>query len=337
MQCGVQSSFLIAEASAIAAVRRAGIALGDQLQFDEQRKGELALLITEAATNIVKHAGDGEILLRALYTDEGGGVEIIALDRGPGIDDLHTQMLDGNSTTGTYGIGLGTISRLSHEFEIYSGADTGTVVWMRLWRDPQLAERQSWDIGAVCLPMEGETVCGDAWTTDITSHRLTLMAVDGLGHGPEAAQAARKATELLPDLAHQSPGLLLNSVHNSLRATRGAAIAIAQIDTEDGQLLFAGIGNITAATYADDKRRHLVSHNGIVGVNLRKVQEFSQPWADNMLLIAHSDGINTRWDLNQYPNLGHSHPGVIAAVLYRDFCRGSDDLSVVVLRQAAGA
>lgn len=158
------------------------------------------------------------------------------------------------------------------------------------------------------------------------------MAVDGLGHGPEAAQASRKAIDMLPDLVHQSPGQLMNSVHNGLRSTRGAAIAIAQVDPENAQLLFAGIGNIAVSTYEDDKRRHLISHNGIAGVNLRKVQEFSQPWADNMLLIAHSDGINTRWDLNQYPDLRYRHPGLIAGVLYRDFCRGRDDVSVVVLR-----
>lgn len=332
MHCGTQTTFHIAEASAVAAVRRAGLALGEQLDFDEQRKGELALLITEAATNIVKHAGDGEMLLRTLFDGDHKGLEIIALDKGPGIDDLHLQMLDGNSTTGTYGIGLGTIGRLSHEFEIYSQPNAGTVVWMRLWSDPHIVARQPWSIGSVCLPMEGEAVCGDAWTVEITGHRLTLMAVDGLGHGPEAAQAARRATDMLPEFAHQPPGQLLNSVHNGLRSTRGAALAIAQIDPENAQLLFAGIGNISVSTYEDDKRRHLVSHNGIAGVNLRKTQEFSQPWTENMLLIAHSDGINTRWDLNQYPDLRYRHPGLIAAVLYRDFCRGRDDVSVVVLR-----
>jgi hypothetical protein len=77
----------------------------------------------------------------------------------------------------------------------------------------------------------------------------------------------------------------------------------------------------------------MVSHNGIVGSNMRKVQEFTQAWQPGSLLVLCSDGLNTRWDLNRYPGLADRHPSVIAALLYRDFARRRDDVTVLVLRE----
>jgi hypothetical protein len=76
-----------------------------------------------------------------------------------------------------------------------------------------------------------------------------------------------------------------------------------------------------------------MSHNGIVGSNMRKVQEFAHEWGAGATLILHSDGIATRWDVNAYPALMFRHPALIAAVLYRDFARQRDDAMVLVVRQ----
>jgi hypothetical protein len=78
--------------------------------------------------------------------------------------------------------------------------------------------------------------------------------------------------------------------------------------------------------------RHLVSYNGTVGHTLRKLQEFAFPWPRDALLVLHSDGLGTHWDFNAYPGLTSRHPALIAAVLYRDYDRGRDDVSVVVIR-----
>ncbi|MGZ8295425.1 MAG: serine/threonine protein kinase, partial [Telluria sp.] len=101
----------------------------------------------------------------------------------------------------------------------------------------------------------------------------------------------------------------------------------------DGKLQFAGVGNIAGSVIGGGPRRHLLSHNGIVGSNLRKVQQFEQPWDSGSLLILHSDGLGTRWDLDAYPGLAFAHCAVIAAVLYRDFTRGRDDATVVAVRE----
>jgi hypothetical protein len=77
----------------------------------------------------------------------------------------------------------------------------------------------------------------------------------------------------------------------------------------------------------------MVSHNGTAGLEARKIQEFTYPWQDNAILIMHSDGLATKWKLEGYPNLINKHPSLIAGVLYRDFKRGTDDVTVVVVKK----
>lgn len=330
---GTQDVYRVGEPSEIAVVRRAGVALGKTQGFDEVRMGQLAIVITEAATNIIKHAGDGHILLRAIYFESMTGVEMLAVDAGPGIADLDVQMRDGNSTAGSYGVGLGAIARLSQEFDIYADPGRGTVIRTVIWRDGETQPELPWLAGSVCLPMAGEVVCGDAFTVVANQHICTWVLADGLGHGSMAAEASQKAVSVGSAGGDAPPLELLQDIHLALRGSRGAAVAVGQINREMRVLRFSGIGNIAVSIFKREHRRHLLSHNGIVGSNMRKSQEFSEPWEQGDMVVAHSDGINTRWDLEHYPGLAMCHPGVIAAVLHRDFKRGNDDISVLVLRE----
>ena len=334
---GRQATYHVGESSEIAAARRAGNDLGRKLGFSETRTGQLAIIITEAATNIVKHAGDGEILLRALDIDGLRGVEVIALDRGPGMGNVALRMEDGHSTAGTYGVGLGAIARLSQELDVFSQNGQGTVMLMVVWADGAATDAGDWQVGAVCLPLAGEEECGDAWDIGSARSGITICAADGLGHGPDAAAASGPAVALAVQRPDVSATALMGMAHAALRGTRGAAMAIAVIDQDQELLAFCGIGNIAGCIFDAGARRHLMSHNGIVGSNLRKVQEFSHPFGPGAMLILHSDGINTRWDLDAYPGLRFRHPSLIAAVLYRDFARQRDDAMVLVVRLRSGA
>lgn len=330
---GTQLVFDLEDISSVAVARRAGMVLARELDFDEVRTGQLALLITEAATNIVKHAGFGQILLRTLGEGIHAGIEVIALDKGPGIDDLGWYVEDGNSTTGTYGIGLGAVRRLSQDFDLYSVSGKGTVLWMVIWASEQAPSPAAWQVGAICVPIKGEEVSGDSWAMAAHEKCLTLIVADGLGHGPEAALAANAAVNL-PDIAEQSPAIIVQRAHTALQGTRGAAVAVSYINKKAGTLGFAGVGNIAVCLLRNQGNRHLISHNGIVGANLRKLQEFSEDWDSDAMLVAHSDGISTRWDISSYPDLIFCHPAVIAAVIYRDFARGKDDSTIVVVRES---
>ncbi|RYY74905.1 MAG: serine/threonine protein kinase [Gammaproteobacteria bacterium] len=329
---GAQQAFHIGDPSEIFAARRAATYLAKSLDFNDLRRAQLELVITEAGTNIIKHAQRGELLLRALTHEDNFGIEIIAIDNGPGISNINFQMEDGNSTTGTYGGGLGAMSRLSQEFDIYSNGQNGAALIMVIWADTIPAPDEQWKIGAVCLPMEGEEVCGDAWTVEVCDNSLTLLVADGLGHGPEAARASQAAVTAIATNPGKSPAALMDCAHKALYGTRGAAVAISKINEARSELKFAGVGNIAVSVFISAGRKHLLSHNGIVGSNLRKLQEINQAWEEDALLIAHSDGLGTRWDLDQYPGLAQAHPGLIAAILYRDFSRGRDDVTVIVVR-----
>ncbi|QOY93236.1 ATP-binding protein [Massilia sp. UMI-21] len=330
-----QQVFVIAHASDVAAARRAGQRLADELGFDETRAGQLALIVTEASTNILKHAGEGEVHIGPAQSAAGAGIDVLAVDAGPGIADIDACLVDGMSTAGTAGTGLGALRRLADEFDVYTVPGKGAAFFMRLWRDGAAPEPCGVEIGALWAPMAGEEECGDGWAVRCDGRGASLLAADGLGHGPEAARAAAAAIKTLD--ARKAPRAqdLMLAAHDALRGTRGAAMATARIDFDEDALHFAGIGNI-AGCVIDDGRRALVSHNGIVGHNMRKVQEFAMPFGPGALCIMHSDGIQTQWDLAKYPGLAGRSAVLIAAVLMRDYIRRRDDAMVLVVRRYGG-
>lgn len=331
----------INESADVAAARRAGSDLARRLDFPSEEAARLALVVTEAASNILKHAGRGEVLLRtvhALASDGNNvrGIELLAIDGGAGMSDMPSSMADGMSTAGSYGVGLGAIQRQSDELEIFTLPDQGTVLRAVVWETPGATEQ--WKNGLICVPLAGEHACGDAVWAAVSDDNALLMISDGLGHGEAAAEASDAAVSLISEIAFKlEPADLVLRAHGGLQRTRGAALAIARIDPYAGKVSFSGVGNIAACIIIGGVRRHLVSHNGIVGHNLRKAQQFDSPWQDEALLILHSDGLVSRWSLDGYPGLDRAHPALIAGVLYRDFYRGRDDVSILVVRREVAA
>ncbi|MDQ2821982.1 MAG: SpoIIE family protein phosphatase [Pseudomonadota bacterium] len=329
-----QIAFSVTHASDVSAARRAGQQMADDMGFDETRAGQLAIIITEAATNIVKHGIAGKLFVGPSTTNQPG-IDVIAFDTGPGMGDVDLCLRDGVSSAGTAGNGLGALMRLSDAFDIYSARDKGTALFMRLFLNAsESTPAGRLDIGALSLPLIGEDETGDAWAVSVDEEGANLVGVDGLGHGPIAAEAALAAIQSVEASPSAEPARILENAHKVMRATRGAAMAAARIDFARNEVRFAGIGNIAASVYDDEGvRRQLVSHNGIVGNNMRKVQEFTAPCSDGALCILHSDGLSTQWSLESYPGLQGRHPALIAAVLLRDFARVRDDAMVLVVRR----
>jgi anti-sigma regulatory factor (Ser/Thr protein kinase) len=315
------------------------VALADRLGFGEADAGKVALVVTEAATNLVKHGGGGELVLGVLQRDGGAGIEVLALDRGPGMADLGRCLRDGYSTAGSRGTGLGAIARLSSSFEVHSAPRVGTAVVARLWSRPIIPDtpEAAMIVGAVSLPHPAENVCGDAWAGEQFPGRAMFVVADGLGHGPAAALAAGEAVRIFRENVRRRPAEILQDIDAALRSTRGAAVLVAEIDLVDRQICCAGVGNISGSIVAAGASRSLVSHNGTVGHAVRKVQEFLYPFPPGALIVLHSDGLATSWRLEQYPGLATRAPALIAGVLYRDFKRGHDDVTVVAARDGTEA
>ena len=324
----------VMEKSAVAEARREVTGLARTVGFSENDVGRVAIVVTEATSNLVKHTPQGQLLARAFDRSGVAVIELLALDQGPGIANVGESLRDGFSTAGSPGTGLGAIKRLSDEFDIYSASGKGVALVAQLWsRKPEGGSHPApLEIGAVCLPMPGEEARGDAWAVEWRGGHCVILVADGLGHGPDAAAAAMAAVNALRTHPQLSPAALIEFAHGALRSTRGAALAVADLDLTQ-ELRYAGVGNIAGVTLAPGVARHMVSYAGIVGHEVRKIQEFVYPWTQDSLLVMHSDGLATHWNLDQYPGLAGRHPSLIAGVLYRDFARGRDDVTVVVAKK----
>jgi anti-sigma regulatory factor (Ser/Thr protein kinase) len=317
----------IEDSSQIGHARRTAQQLAEKYGFDVTDAGRVALVTTELASNILKHATRGELHLRVLPRTSGAGIEILAVDRAQGFD-VHACLTDGFSTGGTQGIGLGAVSRQAEVFDVYADA-RGAVLLTRLYpRSDKAPDRR---IGISQHALHHDPACGDVWHLAFDGPRISALVIDGLGHGEDAERAARAGERVFALSPFASPLLLLEDIHHAMIGTRGGALAIAQFDGTSNALRFVGIGNIGGSLIAPDKSRGLASHPGIVGGQYRKAQPFDYAQVNGQLLILYSDGLQSRWNLQDYPGLVHRHPAVIAAVLHRDFCRGRDDVTVLVI------
>ncbi|CAH2604325.1 Phosphoserine phosphatase rsbX [Rhodovastum atsumiense] len=337
----------ITETSQVGEARRLCVEVAQEAGFDTAGVGRVALVATELATNLLKHGGGGELLCGPwsdpAHSDPShAGLDLLALDRGPGMRDPGLCLRDGYSTAGTSGTGLGAVRRNARLFRLQSAPGSGSAVLARLAIAASrptpdglaIQDHSPMDLspawGAVTVPHRGERACGDAWTAISEGALRVFLMADGLGHGPDAAHAAAEAVRRFRQAPLRPPGAILEAIHQALRPTRGAAVAIARVDAARGAVTFAGIGNIGAAVVAGTEIRRMLSHNGTAGHQLRRIQEFEYPWPDGAVLVMHSDGLASSWWPPRQAGLLALHPTLAAALLYRDHARGRDDCCVLV-------
>jgi anti-sigma regulatory factor (Ser/Thr protein kinase) len=331
----VETIVTVSEPSQIAQARRQALAVAGTCAFSEEAAGKVALIVTEAGTNLVKYARGGYLVVRPYAEGDTLGVEILALDNGPGLKQQSLQ--DGHSTGGSLGLGMGTILRMSTNCEIYTGEGRGTAILARVAPGKaRVAARPSWHglaASGLSTPKPGQEACGDAWAETWRDGVLWLTAIDGLGHGPQAAAAAAQAIRVFHAArGNAGPEDILSQAHGELKATRGAVMAVAAIRPAEGRIDFAGVGNIAAAVICREDVKRLSSMDGTVGYSIRQIRGQSQPWTSECTLIMNSDGLSSRWNLNEHPGLLSRHPSLVAAVLHRDFGRQNDDTTVVVAK-----
>jgi anti-sigma regulatory factor (Ser/Thr protein kinase) len=330
---------LIDEDSKTGEARRLARGMATGMGLGEVLSEQISIVVTEACTNLLKHAMRGELILHSVT--EGPGcvpfLELLALDHGPGIPDLQRCLQNGYSTSGTLGHGLGAIIRMSNDADFYSVPGKGTGILARWWSgaQPMLSQSGGFRISAVNIPKEGQAASGDSWASVESGDQLTVLVADGLGHGMEANLASSQAVRMLRENPDLAPQALLERCHLALRSTRGAAIAVARIDRAHEKLTFAGVGNVSAKIYCGERScQHLVSVNGTAGHHTEKLREFSYAWPNDGLLQLYSDGLSTGAGVETYPGLAARDPALIAGVLFRDFGRGRDDATVVVAKAA---
>lgn len=322
---------VVEEQSGVGRARRVAVNLATDLGFGETRVAEVGLAVTEIATNLHKHAKDGSLLVRSIRGSTEAAVEVVALDGGPGIADVELARTDGESTTGTLGIGLGAVNRLADSCRIASTPGTGTVLVARFHatRAPSLEIPE--DVAAgITRAIAGEDVCGDSYAVRRGEDRLSLMMCDGSGHGPLAASASRAAVRVFCEDGSSRPEDLVARVHAELRGTRGGAVAVADLDLRGRRVRFAGLGNIAAAVVVDRRKQGMISVPGVAGYQARTIRAYEYDLPDGAAVVLHSDGLTERWTADRDDGLLAGGPLLIAAALLREAGVRRDDACVLV-------
>lgn len=317
----------VEDASAVAACRQAVQNMAERLRFPAARIGQLALAVTEAASNLHKHAEQGSLLLCVNRDGPQPGIDLVTIDAGPGVRDVSAALRDGHSTAGTLGIGLGAIQRLADFADMYSRPGHGTSLVARFCVSPPVSQPR-W--AGLIRPITGETECGDAYGVVPADGAVTAVLCDGLGHGPLAAAAAAAGVAAVLDDPAGEPAALLERVHRRMSGTRGGAVGVVQVG---GQLArFAGLGNVAASIVSDGQRKSMISIPGIAGVQARTIRQFEYDVPPGSAVIVHSDGVSSRWEAAALPALEARDPLLIAAVLLAEAGVHRDDAGVLVLK-----
>jgi len=327
--------WIVDDDAAIPAVRRAAAALAADLGFSADRIAEVAIVVAELATNLVRHAGGGELVLRAVTGDTGTLLRVLAIDAGPGSRNIHALISDGASTRGTLGIGLGACRRLSSAFDVYSVPALGTIAEALIGNPTDAGEIPGSSVSDLTRPLTGDGPCGDTTAhRSLYGHRLAMVA-DGLGHGTLAAEASRRAAEVLMACDTTSPAAALDRIHAVLGSTRGAAVAVVRYDPATRTLVHAGVGNVVVRIVEDGRLRTIPSQPGIVGHRSPRLRETVSPVTGSSAVVMHSDGLSQRWSLDDVPGVLDHRPAIACAALVRAAASRRDDASVLVLRTAA--
>jgi len=326
-------SIPVTEESQVSFARRVVREICRRMSRDETLCGKAAIVVTELAHNLVRHGKGGEIVVREITTPSFLGLELLALDRGPGMGNIAECLRDGFSSAGTAGTGFGAIKRLSDRFEVFTERGHGTVVWVQLYAvDTTRPAANAFESSGISIAAEREEVCGDAWETVETTHTMRVMVVDGLGHGRFAGEAAREAVAVFRSRATTGVASTLKLVDQALIKTRGAAGAIVELCPSKGYVTAAGVGNISMRLLNNGNSKSFGCDNGTLGTCVPRIREFTQPWTHGSILVMHSDGVKTHWSIDDYPGFARRHPGLVAGLLYRDFRRERDDVTVVAAR-----
>lgn len=326
------AAFAMGDATCVGQARRHGAVASQRVGLDDVQAAQVGIVVTELGNNLVNHASDGALFIAAY--DDRREVEVVAVDRGPGIADVARSLTDGFSTGGTLGTGLGAVKRLADDFHLHSSVPHGTIIVARLRATQPAEERQAVIASGLAVALAGELACGDAWAFAADGPSASVMVADGLGHGAVAAEAAQAAVDVFLADPFAPTGSIVSAAHARLRSTRGAALMVVHLSANQGEIRACGAGNVSCRVVSGAGDRSIPSQHGTVGLQIRRPEETRTPWPPHAVVVLHSDGLETRWNAERFIPLLRADPLVGAAALMRDHSRGRDDTTVFVARRA---
>lgn len=300
--------------------------------FSENTTAEVDIIVAEMGSNLVKYGGGGEFLV-GLPDDES--LEIICLDNGPGMHEPQRMIRDGVSSSLSLGHGLGAMQRLSDVFQMYSLKDWGTILLSRIHKreKPPHQKQAILETRALVVCKPGEKVSGDGYWVRQQGDLTWFFLGDGLGHGPEAHKAVMTAIDSLNVTEEKDPVSIIRELNQQVRRTRGLVGCVAVYNAATRGWTICGVGNISTRLHTVIDHKNYMAYNGIIGLNLPgSMHAATIDGEKGQLLTMCSDGIRTRWEMSKYPGIAKCDPSILAAALYKDQGRRTDDMSILVAR-----
>ena len=322
--------------TALDEARRAARTMAERSGFDSAACEDVALVASELASNLARHAGGGKLVLTVLADGQRRGLQVESLDKGPGIANVEEAMADGFSTAGSLGFGLGVANRLMDELDVQSHREQGTHIVCRKWvRNPVASTRPCpLTAGAASRPHLSFSDNGDAFVIHHWDESLLVGVIDGLGHGQYAHRASRTAWQYVETHFDSPMEDIFRGVGRACRATRGVVMALARFNWGRGRVTFASVGNIEARSRCGAAPSHYAVRRGIIGVSAPRPLVEEYPWDPEDVMVLHYDGLPSHWKWADIAGLADKPAGAIAQDLLRDLGKADDDATVVVVRSA---
>lgn len=328
----------VAERGDVGWARRQIVELAKRHAFSDSTVSRIEITVQEAARNIIKHAGRGMIVAQTIASEDDTQLDVLAIDNGPGMVDVERCLQDGYSSAGSMGTGLGALKRLCDHFAIFSQPQQGSIFLMRFLgrkpKQPAKPRELPEAVAGLLVPHPNEQVSGDGWSLQRMPDFTLAFLADGLGHGPDAARAVLAAQDCFQHMSQQDPRQplpqMIDQMHHELRRTRGAAVALARINRGQRDVEFSSLGNVQGLIVDRSTSKHLLTSNGIVGVEKSRATAMSYGLNPNQAFIMATDGLQSRWQLPASHDFWHQDPMIVAAYLFKQFGRGRDDVGVLV-------
>lgn len=332
-----ETTLLIRSDADVILARTKGEKLARSIGMEKAQVADVAIAISELASNLVKHrVAEGKIIIREIRAEGKKGIEVISSDLGPGIDNIDQAMSDGYSTAGSLGIGLPAVNRLMDEFQIRSNIGEGTLVTTRKWIKPEMPyiPVPELELSVFSRPVPGERYNGDAYFVKRYEDKIVFAVIDGLGHGQGAQEAAQVAVDCLENFYRRPFAEILQLCHQRLKKTRGAAMSLCHINLKDRVMTHAGIGNVNTRVYSSEKTPAPFSINGTLGVAMRTVKVDDYPLPENSTIIMFSDGISGHFSPDNLPCFLSLKPQRLAKRIMDNHAKDNDDATIIVGRSS---
>jgi len=326
----------IATATDVIIVRRLAKVVSKKAGFTEIQQEEIILVVSELATNIIKHATRGIITVELISDSVRNGIAVKSQDNGPGFDPA-VALADGFSTTKSLGRGLGVINRFVDELDILTPQQNNheTAISCKKWLQSDIATPKphnvrALDIGVVSKPKPGQELNGDAFFIKNTETGTVIALIDGLGHGYPAFNAAAK--QYIQSHLDQSLDSLFEGVDRACLGTNGVVMSLAHFDRVQGKIIFAGVGNISAKLVGGTEKHDLLAKRGILGRHPPAIKQTEVYWHQHLGLVMHSDGLSYKWYWKDFSFFFDKSAQFIAEHMHRTLLMHNDDASLIFVK-----